>query len=104
MLTEKDKHFIETQRKKGKYLLMGILLFFVIGIFLHSKFLDIGFNISEQNRQINIPPDIKEFLIAELTRQNIKGFISGIFPGILLGIYLWNKKWLRIMDKFNSLN
>lgn len=101
MLTEKEKRFIKSQRKSGRLLLILVIIFLTIGILSYPKLLDIGFNRADQIQQSSIEPDIQRVLVNELFRSRLSGFFTGIFVGLLLGIYFWNRKWLKIVDKLD---
>ena len=112
MLTDKEKKFVETQRKHGKYFLAGSILLFFFAIVLIYMVKNFNFNITEICGTCTIPPEIRECIANKLFRciakfSIIVGFAGGLCLGFLLclpisiSLYISNRKWLKIVDKFN---
>ena len=89
MLTDKEKKFIETQKKYSKLFLIIPVLILSLAILLFFMIINFPFNLTEICGACKIPPELRTYLLGEQFRcvlkfSAIRNFAGGLLIGFLL--------------------
>lgn len=103
MLTPKENKFIELQRKKRKHYLIIFFVFLIFMVVMYPVTVNIAFDFVKQALNINLPHEARKGMFEGFLMMMVTGGLIGIFLGLVLGFYIMDTRWLKIVDKLVPL-